>query len=174
MSEGEIYCANHPQRETVLRCGKCLQPLCSDCLVHTPVGLRCRPCANIRPSPLYDVGPGLLLLATAAGLAAAVVGGFVVFTFLRPFALWVSWAYGLAVGEAVSAAARHKRGPNLQLIAIVSILIGAVVGKYWPLLALTVGSGGRTAAALLEAVGGDIWLMLFAGIAVLVGINRVR
>lgn len=177
MSEEALYCTNHPQRGTVLRCGKCERPMCTDCLIHTPVGLRCRQCANIRPSPIYDVKAGRLLLATAAGLAVAVVAGMVVFAFVRPFALWLSWAYGLLVGEAVSAAANRKRGPNLQLITIASIIVGAVAGKYWPLILAAfapAGAGGYAWTLLANSAGSDLMLMIFAAVAVVVGMTRVR
>jgi hypothetical protein len=175
VSEELLYCASHAGRETVLRCGKCERPFCASCLTHTPVGLRCRQCAQVRPSPIYDVGPGRLLVAAAAGLAAGILGGFVLFTFVGAFALWLSPVFGLAVGEAVSRAANRKRGPRLQLIALLAIVAGAILGKYGLLiLAASLGPAGPPLGAAVEMIGRDIWLMLFVAVAVLVGLNRVR
>ena len=42
-SDGEpesLTCANHPDRETLLRCNKCGKPICISCAVRTPVGYR--------------------------------------------------------------------------------------------------------------------------------------
>lgn len=39
-----LYCANHPDRETMLRCNRCDKPICNECAVHTPTGYRCKEC----------------------------------------------------------------------------------------------------------------------------------
>lgn len=177
MSEVELRCINHPDRETLLRCGKCGQPFCTSCLVQTPVGLRCRPCANIRRSPIYDVSTPRLLWAATAGLASAVGGGIVFFAVVGALALWLSWLYGIAIGEVVSWAARHKRGPSLQVVTGLCIALGAVLGKYglaFASSALAGAAAGARLGFLLEAAGRDIWLMLFVLIAVVAGISRVR
>jgi hypothetical protein len=33
-----MYCANHPNRQTHLRCNKCGKPVCTKCIKPTPVG----------------------------------------------------------------------------------------------------------------------------------------
>lgn len=177
MSEGELHCTNHADRTTLLRCGKCGQPFCTSCLVQTPVGLRCRPCANFRRAPIYDVSAPRLFWAALAGLPSAVVGGMLFFSVVGAFALWLSWLYGLAIGEVVSWAARRKRGPSLQVVAGACIAVGAVVGKYGAALlplALAGGLGGARLGYLLEAAGRDVWLMFFVLVAVVAGISRVR
>jgi len=37
-------CYRHPDRETWVSCGRCGKPLCTDCMMHGPVGIRCREC----------------------------------------------------------------------------------------------------------------------------------
>lgn len=37
-------CYRHPDRETWVTCGRCGKPLCPDCMMHGPVGVRCREC----------------------------------------------------------------------------------------------------------------------------------
>ena len=39
-------CANHRKRERVATCGVCGSPLCTDCVVHTAVGVKCRKCTG--------------------------------------------------------------------------------------------------------------------------------
>ncbi|MFP5317133.1 MAG: alpha/beta hydrolase [Acidimicrobiia bacterium] len=39
-------CANHKKRERVATCGVCSSPLCTDCIVHTAVGVKCRRCTG--------------------------------------------------------------------------------------------------------------------------------
>src|SRR5438067_13018478 len=70
-----MQCARHPNVETELRCGKCDTPICPRCMVQTPVGARCRDCANLRRPVLYTVSPLLLARAAGAALGLAVVIG---------------------------------------------------------------------------------------------------
>jgi len=37
-------CYRHADRETWVTCGRCGKPLCPDCMMHGPVGVRCREC----------------------------------------------------------------------------------------------------------------------------------
>ena len=46
MQEDTLFCANHPNRETVLRCNRCEKPICTECAVLTPVGYRCKECVR--------------------------------------------------------------------------------------------------------------------------------
>ena len=46
MTENILVCANHPNRETTLRCNRCEKPICAQCAVQTPVGYRCRECVK--------------------------------------------------------------------------------------------------------------------------------
>ncbi len=41
-----LYCVNHPDRETYLRCNRCDRPICSECAVLTPTGYRCKDCVR--------------------------------------------------------------------------------------------------------------------------------
>jgi membrane associated rhomboid family serine protease len=35
------YCYRHPDRETLVSCSECGRPICPDCMVYAPVGIRC-------------------------------------------------------------------------------------------------------------------------------------
>jgi membrane associated rhomboid family serine protease len=39
-------CYRHPGRETNVACSNCGRPICPDCMVSTPVGMRCPECAR--------------------------------------------------------------------------------------------------------------------------------
>jgi membrane associated rhomboid family serine protease len=42
MSEAAVmYCYRHPDRETGVTCSECGRPICPDCMVFAPVGIRC-------------------------------------------------------------------------------------------------------------------------------------
>ena len=36
-----MYCYRHPDRETGVTCSECGRPICPDCMVFAPVGIRC-------------------------------------------------------------------------------------------------------------------------------------
>jgi len=42
---GVLYCYRHPDRETLLRCARCDRPICLECQVRHPVGIRCPECS---------------------------------------------------------------------------------------------------------------------------------
>ncbi len=42
----KMYCANHPNVETTLRCNKCEKPICARCAILTPTGYRCKECVR--------------------------------------------------------------------------------------------------------------------------------
>ena len=48
VADGTLRCYRHPERETLLRCGRCERPICLACQVRHPVGVRCPECAPVR------------------------------------------------------------------------------------------------------------------------------
>jgi hypothetical protein len=127
-----MQCATHPSVETELACGKCGKPICPRCLVHTPVGARCRECANLRRLPQYNISaPYLARAAGASALAGAVLG--VLWGVVLPwgiglyFGVIVGLGLGYLVGEAVSIATNRKSGTPLQVIAGLGIILAFVM-----------------------------------------------
>jgi membrane associated rhomboid family serine protease len=41
-------CYRHPGRETSVSCSNCGRPICTDCMIPSPVGMRCPECAGTR------------------------------------------------------------------------------------------------------------------------------
>ena len=120
-----MKCARHPDIETNLRCGKCGQPICPKCLVQTPVGARCPDCAAMKRLPVYRVPASYYARATGAGFAAgAALGAVWPFIPLGGFLLLIIAAgIGYLIGEAISLSVNRKRGPGLQVIAALSMVI---------------------------------------------------
>ncbi|MDQ7820593.1 MAG: B-box zinc finger protein [Armatimonadota bacterium] len=124
-----MRCAAHPGVETELTCASCGRPICPDCLVQTPVGMKCRDCGLAPPPPLYRASPGALatgivvaaLLGGAAGLAAwwaAQAVGWLV--------LLAGPALGGLVGDAAWRAAR-RRGRAMAAAVAAACAAGVVV-----------------------------------------------
>jgi hypothetical protein len=143
----------------------------------TPVGARCRGCARLRGNPIYEVGPLYYLKASGAGLAVALVCGFVV-PFIPFFGLFGLMLLGWLTGTAVSAAANYKRGTGLAVVAAVATVVGAVgapailaagsLPVFFPLDARL--------AAVVAAVFHQLFSLtgLFVLLAVVVAVSRVR
>jgi hypothetical protein len=84
------------------------------------------------PSPIAAPSDSVLP-ALGAGLVAAIVGG-VVWGLIVKFSDYevgiVAWGIGLIAGTAVVFATRGAKGSRLQVIAVVSALVGILLGKY--------------------------------------------
>jgi hypothetical protein len=129
-----MQCATHPNVETELGCSRCGKAICSRCLVHTPVGARCRECANIRRIPTYNLGSETFVrgAGTAVAVGAATGGVWYFFNGLT-FALGIfltillGLGIGYVIGEAVQVAANRRAGPPLQVIAVAGVVIAYLV-----------------------------------------------
>ncbi len=82
---------------------------------------------------MTEEGRGTLVKAVLAGVGAAVAGG-VVWGLIVKWSEYevgfVAWGIGFLAGMAVLTATGGRRGLPLQVIAIVSALLGILVGKY--------------------------------------------
>jgi hypothetical protein len=164
-----MQCATHPTIETELACSRCGKPICARCLVHTPVGARCRECANVRRIPTYNVSAGLLARGVASAIGAGVVLGIAWWLFnpLSYFFFGVIFGLGVGygVGEAVSLATNRRAGPPLQAMAVAGVVLAYVVR-----VALLFVVGSWMFRDLRMDLVGLIALVLAAVIAA----NRVR
>lgn len=135
------YCARHPKKETNIRCGRCETPICPDCLVHAPVGMRCPDCARVNRVPTYDVPLPYLLRGIGAGAAVGIALG-IAFWFGNRFLISLALQLGLgiilpyiyivvivaigyAIGEAVSLATNRKRGIRLKIVSALSMVLAS-------------------------------------------------
>ena len=162
------YCARHPTVETYLRCGRCDTPICPRCLVQTPVGARCRECANISRLPTFDVPLSYFL----RGLAAAAVAGFGIGIFwayisgggagrgLGFLSFFMALAIGWAISEIISLATNRKRGTSLQVCAVAGVLIAFLVRNI-----VLIG---------LLLPRNDPWVYLAAGFAAIFAASRLK
>ena len=136
------YCANHPTRETVLRCNRCDKLICTECAVLTPTGYRCRECVREQQKVFdsavwydYLLGFGIaFFLSLVASLIFAGIGmftgffGFILAVFGGPFA-------GVAIGESVRFIIKRRRARSLFMTIFVAIILGAsTCGYLFPLL----------------------------------------
>jgi len=164
-----MQCATHPSVETELACGKCGKPICPRCLVHTPVGARCRECANLRKLPQFVISPAFLLRGGGAALGAGVaLGGLwgVLIPFQAGFffGFLVGLGLGYAVGEAVSVATNRKAGPPLQALAAAGVIVAYLVRSV--VLAARLRGYGFTDIVTDDLLG---YIVVLLGIVVAMG-----
>ncbi len=152
LDDGVLFCANHPQVETMLRCNRCGKPICTRCAVQTPVGYRCKQCVGQQQAVYYTGGA---LDYVIGGVIAVVLGGVAgyLMTLLGAwfFALILGPTIGIAIAEVVRLAVRRRRSRYLWLVAGVGIVLGSL-----PALLLAAAAPWRLVALglfLLLALG---------------------
>ena len=107
-----LYCDNHPNRETSLRCNRCERPSAATCAVLTPTGYRCKECVRgsrkvfetarwMRLSRWPSSSPGCCPFL--GSLVGRMMGFFTIF--IAPIA-------GVIIAEAVRWAVK-RRSPSL-------------------------------------------------------------
>jgi hypothetical protein len=130
-----LHCANHPNRETVLRCNRCDKPICVQCSVQTPVGFRCKECVRGQQAIYFNAKSTDLVIAGVVGLVLGGILGIVAYFVLGMigwFRLLLAFLAGPAAGgliaEAVRFSVRRRRARYLGLITAIACVIGALSG----------------------------------------------
>jgi hypothetical protein len=121
----KMFCANHPNIETTLRCNRCEKPICAKCAILTPTGYRCRECVRGQQKifetaewvdyPLIFIV--VAILAYLGSLVAFRLGFFIIL--LAPIA-------GGLIAEVARIVTRRRRSKRLYLVAALAAVIGCV------------------------------------------------
>ena len=172
LNEPILYCANHPQTPTALRCNRCGKPICTKCIVRTPVGYRCRECVRgqqqIFETAIWsDYVITIVLVAPLAGLAgflASSLGFFVIF--LAP-------VVGGLLAELVRLAVRRRRGRRLNWVALGAFVLGCLPLFLRPLLVVLLGLFGGVSQNLGPSSTGFLFAtglsLLWPGVYLVMG-----
>ncbi len=123
-----VMCPRDPGVETALRCSRCEQPICPKCLVQSPVGSRCKDCAQIFKSPIYHLTRPQLAKAIGAALVGGVVmglvWGFVLYQFQFGFlAIFLGAFLGWVFTRLMDFATGSRRGNQVVACAIGGLII---------------------------------------------------
>lgn len=121
----QLFCTNHPQTPTNLRCNRCEKPICAKCAVQTPTGYRCKECMRgqqkvFETALWYDyviISVVVLVLAYLGSLVVARLGFFTIL--LAPI-------YGGIVGEAARFVVRRRRARRLFQLAAAAAVVGCL------------------------------------------------
>jgi len=152
-----LFCANHPDRETLLRCNRCHKPICVDCAVLTPVGYRCRECVRGQQDRFYTATTTHRVLAAIAALGGGILLGLAVLVgapvlrfgfFAWLIAFFLGSAAGGSLAELVWMAAGRKRSRHFAVLVTALFLVPAVplalLSGAWITAALFIGAAAST------------------------------
>ena len=133
---GEVlYCENHPNVETLLRCNRCNKPICMKCAVQTDVGYRCNECIRAVQDKYYTaegkdnwiaLGVSFLVTLVATPILGFFLGFFGLF-FGSIIAFLIGGSAGTALSQIIRRAIGGRRGRNLRWFALVGIILGILV-----------------------------------------------
>lgn len=171
MSE-PLYCVNHPNTETYLRCARCGDPICHRCAVPIEVGYICPACRNRQQQVFYaEFRPVYYLVAVAVALPLAFIAGWIV-----PASGWLavilSPLAGMGIAEVVRRAIRRRRGRYTWLVVSACILVGALPWMLTVLLPTL--DAPITAASLTGLAWPLLWTIVYLAGAVGAAIARLR
>lgn len=121
-------CPRDPGTETALRCSRCDAPICPRCLVHTPVGARCRDCARIARSPIYTLSTAHYARAAVASIVGGIAMGLAWGLILLPvsfgiFSIFLGAGLGYVFTRLLDFATGRKRGTPVVIFASAGIVI---------------------------------------------------
>lgn len=131
-----LYCANHPNTETLLRCNKCGKPICMKCARQTPVGYRCPECIHQQQNVYFNalgsdnliaLGVGFVVSAIAAPVVGLLLSGFGFFGLIIAFI--AGSGAGSLLAQIIRRAVGRRRGRRLPLFALIGIIGGVLAGN---------------------------------------------
>jgi hypothetical protein len=133
-----LYCANHPNRRTHLRCNRCGKPICSRCARRMPVGYRCPECVREQEDSFFTATPLDYLLVGLLALPLGVIGGWLggVVGF---FAIFLGPVVGGVIGKVAFQVAGRRRGRWLPHLVAGLIILGAAIPALLSLLRIASG-----------------------------------
>lgn len=138
-----LYCANHPDRETFLRCNRCEKPICTQCAVQTPTGYRCKECVRGQQKKFNTARVSDLILAPIIAFVLSLIGsmaaGFVGF-----YTLFAAPLIAMGIERVIRLVIKNRRSKTLFILTTVGCAIGGLPSLLFalsPYMGLLNGTG---------------------------------
>jgi len=120
-----LFCANHPNTETMLRCNRCEKPICAKCAVQTPTGYRCKDCVRGQQKLFETAQLQDLPLAFGSSLGISFLGSLIAGR-MGFFVIFIAPIVGTIIAEAARFVTRRRRSQRLFQIVAGGALIGGL------------------------------------------------
>jgi hypothetical protein len=151
-------CVRHPKVDTAISCAECGDPICPDCMVQGPVGIKCPTCARLprsaRPHLKPEKAAAALLVSVALGLALGAGLAATEGAVIGLFAFIVAYGVGWLLGEGVKRGAGYYRGQATGVVAAFGAALA--YASSIPIADYLYGISYSRAALGFTAVGGII------------------
>ena len=166
-----LNCSRHGERETLLTCGRCGQPYCTACLIHTPAGQRCHACAGVSrhaaEQATWTAVWQTVAITAAASAGTLILGGWwfiLLFAGIAGFAGATRWA---------PLVNNRTRNRALAIMAL-SFFGGTIAGPLIFALGLMLVQGTFAPGAALAFALDNPLLLLFTALAAGIAWWRLR
>lgn len=140
VTEEALYCANHPNRLTHLRCNKCGKPVCAKCVRPTPVGYRCKSCIREHEDTFYSATPVHYFIAAVVAFPLGIISGFISVR-LGFLVIFFAALAGSIIARIVHRIIGRKRGRWMPHLVATAIVFGGIIPAIIPILNLLFGQG---------------------------------
>ncbi|UCD41585.1 MAG: hypothetical protein JSV69_13610 [Chloroflexota bacterium] len=138
-----LYCENHPNVETTLRCNRCEKPICAKCAVLTETGYRCTDCVRSQQKTFDTATTIDYILSISIAVILAYIGS-LLSSRIGFFTIFVAPIAGIVIAEAIRRAIRRRRSKRLFKATAAATALGGIlpVLSILALTGLTIGITG--------------------------------
>lgn len=168
------YCVRHPGVETVVACGRCDAPLCTQCMIFTPVGVRCKDCAQLRRLPQYQLTTRVYLRVIPGALVLALVMGYLLSLVPLRVGFLGGFVVGLAVGEGLRRLSGYKQGREMEIIAGATVVVAVLSSNAFPIVRAQGLDSLGLALSVMTSQQNLIYNALGIVIGVFMAVQRLR
>lgn len=136
VSNQVLFCANHPETETSLRCNRCGKPVCVKCVELTEVGYRCKDCIREQQNTFFNAETKDYFVLAIVSFVLAALATPIIELLLGMLGLFFGIILAVFLGPAVGGAAAtiirrsvgRRRGRYMGLVGVVAIILGVLFG----------------------------------------------
>lgn len=120
-----LHCYRHPDRETMLRCNRCDQPICTQCAVRTPTGYRCNECIRSQQKVFDTAQTKDVILAGILAVGLSFAGSWIA-SYVGFLTIFIAPVAGIVTAEAIRWVSRRRRSKLLFRVAAGGAVVGAL------------------------------------------------
>ena len=168
-----LFCANHPNTETLLRCNRCEKPICIKCAVQTPTGYRCKECVRGQQKSFETATTWDLPFAFGVAAILSFIGSFIA-GFMGFFILFIAPIAGTIIAEAVRFITKRRRSELLSRTVAAGALIGGLPLVFWELYEFLSLYAIINEPFIFSSLLGAFWRVLYVGLVTSTAYYRMK